>query len=174
MLMKKIELRRRYAHHNPAGKNQYAERRSKVNDEIKKIEAEIAPELGADLDAERKKAEERGGAGRSEGRAEGHAGSSHSNKPNVKAWHVKTECPNCHARGRLTRSGYKSKLVSDFFGDRMWLETIRHTTFGYECGACCSKMKSPTPGVPATSFGKKSLGFMVQLGGKECIDADIA
>ncbi len=63
------ELRRRYAHHNTAGKNQYAERRSKVNDEIKKIEADIAAELGMHLGAERKRAEERGGAGRSEGRA---------------------------------------------------------------------------------------------------------
>ena len=43
----------------------------------------------------------------------------------------------------------------------MWVETVCHTTFGYECGACCSKMEPPTPGVPGTSFGKKSLGFMV-------------
>ncbi len=56
----------------------------------------------------------------------------------------------------------------------MWLETICRTTFGYECGACRSKIKPPTPGVPATSFGKKSLGFMVYLGGKKCVNADVA
>ena len=80
-----------------------------MNDQIKKIEAELAEELGTDVDDEIKKvtggdndaskdnAEQSGD--RANGPAESHAGHSHSNKPDKKVWHVRNECPHWPCEG---------------------------------------------------------------------------
>ena len=168
------DLRRRYAHHNTAGKNQYTERRSQVNEDLKRIEAEIIEDMGTTLDAEREKAAAGNDATRSEGQEKGHAGHSHSNKPDEKIWYTRTQCPHCQRRGCLMRKKTRCKLISEFFEDRMWLKTTCHIGVVYDCAACGRVVLPNLPGIPGTSFGKKALSFIVQLAGRKNVDADIA
>ncbi|MCE2507984.1 MAG: hypothetical protein J4G04_01565, partial [Nitrosopumilaceae archaeon] len=160
-------LRRRHAHHNTAGKSAYTEHRSRVNEDIKKMEAELAadaPEAAGDAAADAAR----------RGPAPGHAGSSHSNRPHKKVWHILTECTHCHARGRLRQGRSLTRLCNDFDGDGMYMRTTAHIGYEYACRACGEGSRSRFPCVPGTSFGRKALGIMVRLGGEKCVDADIA
>ena len=161
-------LRRRHAHHNTSGKNVYAEHRSHVNDEIKKVEAE----LDAELDAEAAGPGEAGTPPNAEGRAG--AGCSHSNKPHKKVWHILDRCPHCRVRGRLRQGRALTSLCNDFDDNGMYVRTTAHIGYEYTCRACGEDSRSEFPRVSGTSFGRKALGIIVQLGGKKCVDADIA
>ncbi len=162
-------LRRRHAHHNTSGKNAYTEHRSHVNDEIKKVEAELAAELGAEAAGP-------GDAGAHPNNAKGRAGAghSHSNKPHKKVWHILEWCPHCHTRGRLRQGRALTSLCNDFDGNGMYIRTTAHIGYEYTCSACGEGSHSRFPRVSGTSFGRKALGIMVRLGGKKCVDADIA
>ena len=167
-------LRRRHAHHNTAGKSAYTEHRSRVNDDIKKMEAELAAELAGDDAAAEDNPEDNPEDAARRGPAPGHAGSSHSNRPHKKVWHILTECPCCHTRGRLRQGRALTRLCNDFDGDGMYMRTTAHIGYEYACRACGEDSRPQFPCVPGTSFGRKALGIMVRLGGKKCVDADIA
>ena len=168
-------LRNLYAHHNTSGKNVYSKRRSDVNKHIRDVENEIARELGTDLDTERAKAAAGSEACRAEGGCEGHTGSSHHRKPDEKRWYTRTQCPCCQVVGCLVRNGVYGAMVSDFFEDRMWIKTTCHIGVVYDCASCGRKKIPPDlPNIKGTWFGKKALSFIVQLGGRKNVDADIA
>ena len=168
-------LRNLYAHHNTSGTNLYTKRRSQVNDDIRNMEKEVAEELGTTLDAERAKAAEGSDARRAEGGCGGRAGSSHHNEPDEKRWYTRTQCPCCKVTGCLVRKRAFGVLVNDFFEDRMWIRTTVHIGVVYDCAACGRRDIQPDlPNIDGTSFGRKALSFIVQLGGKKNVDIDIA
>ena len=168
-------LRNLYAHHNTSGTNLYSKRRSQVNDDIRNMEKEVAEELGTTLDAERAKAAEGSGACRAEGGRKGRAGSSHHLKAEEKIWYTLTQCNCCQATGSLIYRYASGVLVNDFFEDRMWIKTTAHVAAVYDCAACGrSGIQARLPNIKGTWFGKKALSFIVQLGGRKNVDADIA
>ena len=66
-------------------------------------------------------------------------------------------------------------LVNDFFEDHMWIKTTAHLAAVYDCAACGrSGIRAGLPNIKCTWFGKKALSFIVQLGGRKNVDADIA
>ena len=170
-------LRGQHANRNTATKNAYSKRRSQVNEEIKKIEAEIADEFEMDsghkaIDDEQAQndATERTG-----GPTEGHTGCSHSNRPVRKVWHFKTRCTHCGATGCLRRGKRAAvELCNDFDGDRMRIEVVCHIGYHYACWACGGQQGPDLPTLKGTSFGPKALGVIVHLAGKKSVDADIA
>ena len=164
-------LRNLYAHHNTSGTNLYTKRRSRVNEDIQNMAKEVAEELGTTLDAERAKAAEGSDARRAEGGCGGRAGSSHHNEPNEKRWYTRTQCPCCKVIGCLVRKHAFGVLVNDFFEDRMWIRTTVHIGVVYDCAACGRRDVRPDlPNIDGTSFGRKALIFIVQLGGKKNVD----
>ena len=168
-------LRNLYAHHNTSGTNLYTKRRSQVNDDIRNMEKEVAEELGTTLDAERAKAAAGSDARSAEGGCEGRTDSSHHNEPDEKRWYTRTQCPCCKVIGCLVRKRALGVLVNDFFEDRMWIRTTVHIGVVYDCAACGRRDVRPDlPNIDGTSFGRKALSFIVQLGGKKNVDIDIA
>ena len=171
------ELRGQHANRNTAGKNAYTKRRSRVNKEIKKIEAEIAAELEVDsgynsIDNEQVQDDMTESAG---GPKEDHTGHSHSNRPTRNVYHYKTRCSHCGATGCLRR-GKKAavELCNDFDVDRMRIEVVCHIGYHYTCGACNGQQGPDLPTLRGTAFGPKALGVIVYLAGKKNVDADIA
>ena len=161
-------LRNLYAHHNTSGTNLYTKRRSRVNEDIQNMAKEVAEELGTTLDAEQAKAAEGSDARRAEGGCGGRAGSSHHNEPDEKRWYTRTQCPCCKVTGCLVRKRAFGVLVNDFFEDRMWIKTTVHIGVVYDCAACGRRDVRPDlPNIDGTSFGRKALSFIVQLGEKE-------
>ena len=103
----------------------------------------------------------------------GHRGHERSNRPHCSIWYGILGCASCGGRhvkiGRILL-----KLTHDFKDDRIWLRTIAHMGRPIKCLDCGHVTKPNLPGIPGTSFGRKALGFIVQLSGMKNVDADIA
>ena len=78
-------------------------------------------------------------------------------------------------RGRhIKRGRCRCKLVNDFDGPRINIQTVAHIGWEHACADCGHVTGPDFPTIPGTSFGKKALGCIVYFGGKKNTDADMA
>ena len=148
-------LKRRYEHQNLSGKTEYTRKRSRVSEDMTQ------------------EAEDAAGSSKKTGPPAGHKGCSHSNKPVRKVWHVFARCANCGGR-HIKRGRCRCRLVNDFDGSHINIQTVAHMGWEYACADCGHVTGPDFPAIPGTSFGKKALGYIVYFGGKKNTDADIA
>ena len=153
-------LKRRYGRQNLSGKTGYARKRSRVSEDMAQEAGDAAEEDGA-------------GSSKKTGPPAGHTGCSHSNKPIRKVWHVLARCANCGER-HIRRGRCRCRLVNDFDGPRINIRTVAHIGWEYACADCGHVTGPDFPAIPGTSFGKKTLSYIVYFGGKKNTDADIA
>ena len=151
-------LRLRYGHQNLSGKTGYTGKRSRVSEDMAREAGDAAGEDGA-------------GSSKNTGPPAGHKGCSHSSRPVRKVWHVFARCANCG--GRHIRRG-RCRLVNDFDGPRINIQTVAYMGWEYACADCGHVTGPDFPAMPGTSFGKKALGCIVYFGGKKNTDADMA
>ena len=103
----------------------------------------------------------------------GHRGHDRSTRPHCNVWHGLSGCAGCG--GRHVRIGrVLLKLTHDFKDDRIWMRTIAHMGRPIKCLDCGRVTRPNLPGIRGTSFGRKALGFIVQLSGMKNVDADTA
>ena len=153
-------LKRRYEHQNLSGNTECTRKRSRVSEDTVQEAGDAAGEDGV-------------GSSKKTGPLAGHKGCSHSNKPVRKVWHVFAGCANCGGR-YIKRGRCRCRLVNDFGGPRINIRTVAHMGWEYACADCGHVTGPDFPAIPGTSFGKKTLGYIVYFGGKKNTDANIA
>ena len=152
--------KRSYEHQNLSGKTEYTGKRSRMSEDMAQEAGDGAGEDGA-------------GSSKKTGPPAGHKGRSHSNKPVRKVWHVFARCANCGGR-HIKRGRCRCRLVNDFDGPHINIQTVAHIGWEYACADCGHVAGPDFPAIPGTSFGKKALGYIVYFGGKKNTDVDIA
>ena len=108
------------------------------------------------------------------GPPKGHLGVSHNHKSNAEP--VRHPLPNCpHCSGKNPRKMRpKVKVVVDFAGSTMVLESRYHIRERAVCRDCRLLVEAPWPVVPGTMLGEKALGFIAEYAGRKNTDEDIA